>query len=320
MAIEQYNRFGSCLVIVNTKAWAQELYQLCAERLDTESLFHLSTNQCSAHRKILLDDIRERLEQSKPVLCVSTQLIEAGVDIDFASVIRFLAGLDSIAQAAGRCNRNGRLKDDLGNLIKGKVFVVNPDAENIGMLKDIKVGRDKAQRVLGESHQDMLSPTAIRQYFRYYFFERAGEMVYPLPSRTHRDESILNLLADRKGANEKYKWPLINHAFMEASKQFKAIDAPTQGVIVQFGKGKQLVVELCSVAKEFDARRYYQLLRQAQKFTVNVFPNVWEQLLKERAVQEIQEDHGIYYLSEEYYSDKFGLSSEPINNMAFLGA
>ena len=320
LAIEQYNRFGSCLIIVNTKAWAQKLYQLCAERLDTESLFHLSTNQCSAHRKILLDDIRERLEQSKPVLCVSTQLIEAGVDIDFASVIRFLAGLDSIAQAAGRCNRNGRLKDDLGNLIKGKVFVVNPDAENIGMLKDIKVGRDKAQRVLGESHQDMLSPTAIRQYFRYYFFERAGEMVYPLPSRTHRDESILNLLTDRKGANEKYKWPLINHAFMEASKQFKAIDAPTQGVIVQFGKGKQLVVELCSVAKEFDARRYYQLLRQAQKFTVNVFPNVWEQLLKERAVQEIQEDHGIYYLSEEYYSDKFGLSSEPINNMAFLGA
>ncbi len=318
LAFEQYAELGSCLVIVNTKDWAQKLYQLCAERLGTESLFHLSTNQCPSHRKILLDEIRARLDQGKSVLCVSTQLIEAGVDVDFASVVRFLAGLDSIAQAAGRCNRNGRLKDDQGNSVKGRVFVVNPYVENTGMLKDIQVGKEKAQRVLREQHQDLLSPSAIQQYFRYYFFDRKKEMVYLLSSLTHRNDSILNLLADRKGANT-FKWPLLSQAFMEAGKQFKAIDAPTQAVIVQFGEGKKLVAELCAVAKEFDSQRYYQLLRQAQKFSVNVFPNVWARLISENAVLEIQEGHGIYYLKAEYYSDEFGLNSEPIVDLGFLG-
>ena len=82
--------------------------------------------------------MRARLADGLPVLCFSTQLIEAGVDIDFASVIRFLAGLDSIAQAAGRCNRNGRLDT-------ATVHVVNPAQETIDQLIDIKVGQGKTR-------------------------------------------------------------------------------------------------------------------------------------------------------------------------------
>ncbi len=134
------------------------------------------------------DLIKKRLKHGKPVRCISTQLIEAGVDVDFSSVIRFLAGLDSIAQAAGRCNRNGSLKDERGNLIKGQIFVVNPDSESKGMLKAIDIGKDKAERVLSEGHGDVLSPAAIKQYFRHYFFDRADDMSHPLKGNGYRIE------------------------------------------------------------------------------------------------------------------------------------
>lgn len=318
LAVKQFLERGSCLVIVNTKGWAQELYQQCSEQVAQSQLFHLSTNQCPAHRKVLLDEIRSRLEQKLPVLCISTQLIEAGVDVDFASVIRFVAGLDSIAQAAGRCNRNGKLLDAEGNLVKGQVYVVNPDRESTGLLKDIEVGKDKAERVMQEGHEDVLSPEALRQYFRYYFFDRADDMAYRLDgNKSQRSDNLLNLLSDRKGCNENFderegKIPLMRHAFMEAGKQFKAIDAPTQAVIVQYGAGRELVAELCSVASEFDAHRYYELLRKAQKYSVNVFPNVWKKLLEQGAVHEVQLGHGIYYLEETYYSEDFGLTTESI--------
>ncbi|WP_199244162.1 hypothetical protein [Caedibacter taeniospiralis] len=166
-----------------------------------------------------------------------------------------------------------------------------------------------------------MSPAAIKQYFRYYFFDRADDMSYPLKGKDHRNDSLLNLLSSRIGCNSNFsdregKVPLLRQAFMEAGKQFKAIDAPTQAVIVQYGKkGQKLVAELCSVAKEFNARRYYQLLRQAQKYSVNVFPNVWDKLKKEKAVHEIQPGHGIYYLDEMYYSKSFGLGTECVGMM-----
>ncbi|MGB3609056.1 MAG: CRISPR-associated helicase Cas3' [Cellvibrio sp.] len=321
LALEQFQSCGSCLVIVNTKAWAQELYLRCAEHVNGHEIFHLSTNQCPRHRKILLYLIKKRLKHKKPVLCISTQLIEAGVDVDFSSVIRFLAGLDSIAQAAGRCNRNGLLKDAKGNFIKGKVFVVNPDRESTGMLKDIDVGKDKARRVLSENHEDVLSPVAIKQYFRYYFFDRADDMSYPLAGKEYRNDNLLNLLSSREGCNVYFrnrenKIPLLRQAFMESGRQFKAIDAPTQAVIVQCGKkGRMLVSELCSVAKEFNSNRYYQLLRKAQKYSVNVFPSIWNKLTQENAVHEIQAGHGIYYLDEEYYNKDFGLGTERVGEM-----
>ncbi len=331
LVLDKFRRTNSCLVIVNTKAWAQELYQRCSECVDDGQIFHLSTNQYPAHRKALLEKIRGRLDNSLPVLCISTQLIEAGVDVDFACVFRFLAGLDSIAQAAGRCNRNGKLMDAVGKLIKGQVYVLNPDQETVDILKDIKVGKEKAERVLSEGFVDLVAPDAIEQYFRYYFFDRSDDMIYPLASKSlNRDENLLNLLSNNpncycKDPKRDYadpkptKLPLLRQAFMEAGRQFKAIDAPTQSVIIRHDGGVDLVNELCAVAKEFDPHRYYELLRKAQKFSVNVFPNVWQKLLKAEAVQEIQPEHGIYYLKDQYYSKAFGLSTELVSQQPFLG-
>ncbi len=308
LALSEFKDKGNCLVIVNTKAWAQALYQQSAETVGEDSLFHLSTHQCSAHRSELFKKMRDRLDKQLPVLCFSTQLIEAGVDIDFASVIRFLAGLDSIAQAAGRCNRNGRLET-------ATVHVVNPTKETIDQLIDIKVGQEKTKWVFSEVNDSaLLDPETMALYFKYYFYERADQMAYPVTEKqVGRVDSLLNLLSENEfniGGNITMH---LKQSFMTAGNVFKAIDAPTQSVIVPYGEGKKLITDLCGLAKDFEPKRYYECLKSAQKLSVNVFPNVWRKLQDQNAVIEIHSGEGVFYLDESYYSKEFGLSLEPVS-------
>lgn len=208
------------------------------------------------------------------------------------------------------------------------MHVVNPQDERIEMLQDICIGRDKAERVLDEYEDnplqfgnDRIGLEAMKRYYTYYFFDRQSEMDYPLSDKTiGRTDTLLNLLSTNSLAVHEHgkrtgQGPNIylRQSFMSAAKAFKAIDAPTQGVIVQYGKeGQAIVAELCAAYlpdKEFD------MLRHAQQFTVNVFPNVLERLTKAGAVREIQEGTGILYLDYRYYSDEFGLSETPVRNM-----
>lgn len=319
----------SCLVIVNTKQWAQDLFlEFQNLGIDSAALFHLSTNQCPAHRKDILDKVRKRLKEKLPVLCVSTQLIEAGVDISFANVVRFFAGLDSIAQAAGRCNRHGELTDKNGEPIKGQVYVLNPEQESTDMLKEIEEGKTQAQRVFSElPTTSILSPEAISRYFQYYFYGRAGEMAYRKKMENGVEDTLLNLLSSNTSNNFAQKnlqraqqglRPLLMQSFMAAGKAFKAIDAPTNSVIVPFKEGAQLITELCACNNNFSAKEFYRLLKKAQKYSVNVFPNVWAALEKNEAVIEIQGE-GVYYLKEEFYNDDFGLTKEASQTMSYMG-
>ena len=324
-ALNKLESSGSCLIVVNTKQWAQCLYLACKDHCAENSLFHLSTNQYPAHRRQLLNTIIQRLKSAEPVLCISTQLIEAGVDISFASVIRFLAGLDSIAQAAGRCNRHGELKDHHNLFISGQVEVINPDKESIEQLEDIRTGIEIAKRIFGECDQErILAPDTLERFFNYYFYQRAEQMVYPFKSE--RDDHLFNLLSNnalnigRNHAclNKEGRLPLLKQSFRDAGAQFRAIDAPTQAVVVQHGAGKEIVNQLCALAKDFNPEMYYQTLKSAQQFSVNVFPNVWQKLQEQAAVHETQEGEGVYYLDSEYYSDEFGLSMTQVTSMETL--
>ena len=183
LAVHEVEKTGSCLVIVNMKKSARSLFSAIRGKTAAEC-FHLSTGMCPAHRKKVLNAIRERIkpENNLPTICVSTQLIEAGVDVDFGSVIRYNAGLDSIAQAAGRCNRNG-IRDC------GTVYIVNPAEEKIDCLKDIAIGREKTERVLSDFKDnpeqyknDRIGPDLLAWYYRNYFFERKKDMEYPVSS------------------------------------------------------------------------------------------------------------------------------------------
>lgn len=311
LALSEFQTKNSCLVIVNTKAWAEALYCDCVDKVDRDSIFHLSTHQCSAHRREIFQKMRERLDNKLPVLCFSTQLIEAGVDIDFASVIRFLAGLDSIAQAAGRCNRNAALE-------MGEVHVVNPSKENLDQLTDIKVGKEKMESVFREiANKDLLAPDVMDLYFKYYFHERADYMDYQLDkNEIGRDDTLLNLLSDNKLNSGKNAPLFLKQSFKTAGDAFKAIKAPTHSIIVQYGEGKELVNQLCGFNKKFNAADYYACLKKAQKYSVNVFPNVWKKLQEQHAIIDIQGE-GVFYLDERYYSAEFGLSTEPVGKYSF---
>lgn len=322
LALEEAEKASSCLVIVNTKKSAQALFQLCCDEKATMPIYHLSTNMCSAHRRLILDKIRQRLEAKEPILCISTQLIEAGVDVDFGAVIRSVAGLDSIAQAAGRCNRHG-LRD------VGHVHVVNLSEERVDMLTDIACGQRVTERLLDEFEKDsirfdndLLGPAAIACYFNYYFAERRGEMDYPVGSKVlGHDDTLLNLLAGNTNAAEEFRRcqssPFnlyLRQSFMAAAKAFKSIDAPTRGVIVPYGSaGKKLIGELCGA---FEVEKQFKLLRRAQQYTVNVFPHQLEKLQKEKALHEIQTGVDILYLADaRYYNEDFGLSLTPEGKM-----
>ncbi len=325
LALGEAEQSDSCLVIVNTKKSAQALFQLCRSATQIP-IYHLSTNMCAAHRKSKLSEIRKRLSNSERVLCISTQLIEAGVDIDFGSVIRFAAGLDSIAQAAGRCNRNGRSR-------LGRVHIVNPSDESVDMLKDISRGKEITGRLLDEFEKqpdrfgnDLLGPDAMGWYFNYYFFERRGDMDYPVPAGTlgHND-TLLNLLSVNPNATEEFRRShgtspnmYLRQSFMAAAKAFKSIDAPTRGVIVPYGEdGKAIINELCAA---FAIEKQFGLLRKAQQYTVNVFPHELQRLREAYAVHEVQDGTDILYLDARYYSDEFGLSLTANGNVEVLYA
>jgi len=184
------------LVIVNTRQQAWELF----EKVRSEGVFHLSTLMCPAHREIVLSAVRVRL-QAKNARClvISTQLVEAGVDLDFPVVYRALGPLDSIIQAAGRCNREGRLrgKDDMPQLGEVIVFKLEdhrlPSASTYRRATDLASGTD----FLPDALEGNFPPETILRYF---------ESLYNL---TERDKhNIAQLSHDKcyRQIGEKYRW------------------------------------------------------------------------------------------------------------------
>ncbi len=328
LAHREADKSGSCLVIVNTKEAARELYRLCRVASADFLVFHLSTSLCPAHRKSILADVRARLEAGERLICVSTQLIEAGVDVDFGAVIRFAAGLDAIAQAAGRCNRSGKRPT-------GQVHVVNPrpEDENLDRLTDIRIGRDKAERVLHDFaetpdrfHCNLLGPEAMKWYYENYFHARHAEMDYPVSrDALGHDDTLLDLLSANQTATREFgqrnpgkpQLPL-RQSFMTAARAFKAIDAPTRGVIVPYGEhGKELINDLGAA---FDVEKQFDLLRRAQQYTVNVFPHELAKLQNAGAIFPVQEGTAILHLDPRYYSPDFGLVTEPLGLMEVYSA
>ena len=149
-------------------------------------------------------------------------------------------------------------------------------------------------------------------------------MVYPLPrNATGRNDTLLNLLSGNTLATNDYRKrhpgePALHlrQSFMTAAKAFKAIDAPTRGVIVPYGKtGRELVADLCAV---FEVEKQFELLKRAQQFTVNVFPKMLSALADAQAVHPVQDGTDILHLDPRYYSPEFGLATEAVQPMEAL--
>jgi CRISPR-associated endonuclease/helicase Cas3 len=336
LAAEHMRREGSCLVIANTKASAREVYRHNAEFVPEEARFYLSTDLCPAHRADLLGfkgstapeekTILGRLRMDLPTLCVSTQVMEAGIDADFAFVIRFLAGIDAIAQAAGRGNRHAKRRTRHGAPAIGRVYVVRPDMERLGSLSEIQKGQEVTRRIFDEYSQDparfghdLIGPEAVELYYRYYFFERQDEMDYWLSDDDaatlgQSSETLLNLLSENAKAVNDLSPPgsslFHRQAFSAAGSIFRAIDAPTEGVVVPYGsEGRRLIDALLGSGD--DLKRQYQLVWVAQRYTVNVYPHTMARLLEDQAVRPVSDHSRIHVLIDDrYYSPRLGLNTE----------
>jgi CRISPR-associated endonuclease/helicase Cas3 len=313
---------GSVLIVVNTRPSALAVYQEIKSRNLGVPLYHLSTNMCPAHRMAVLErHIKRKLKDKEPVICVSTQLIEAGVDIDFGAVIRSLAGLNSIAQSAGRCNRHGMREDG------GSVWVVNPQEENLSSLPDIQSGRDHAETILRfyeknpEGYdRDSIGLKAIAKYYQMYFNRHANELNYHVPKgkELNHDDNLFNLLGRNSHA---YKGQVdeasLKQSFMTASKIFCVIDSPTIGVIVPYEEGKEIITALCG---DIDMRQKRELLTRAQRYSVQLYlgrNGQFEKLQKKGAIHQIKDDQ-IFYLVPHHYDKEIGWSEEPTGNQEVL--
>lgn len=268
-SIRSENR--SVLCIVNRKKDARLLTRFLPE----DQTIHLSTNMCADHRLQTLDAIMQRLKaEREPLYVISTSLVEAGVDLDFPVVYRALAGLDSIAQAAGRCNREGRLP----NLGRAVVFV--PEKQPAYVLSAASLARGYLKE---EKLADIFSPETFQSYFRQRFFQ--------LGENALDKEGILRLLGNN-----------LEFSFRTAAEKFRLIDDDWMlPLIVPFGEAPKLVNDLL----QWNAR---SLFRQLQRYTVNIPQRIMDQLTNEGHARELLPEYpGTYYLQNQgLYTHNFG--------------
>lgn len=238
------------LTIVNTRKHAADLYRKLCDSLpekQRKSVFHLSTMMCGTHRSEFLTRIKNRLAEGRSVRVVSTSLIEAGVDADFPTVFRALIGLDSIAQAAGRCNREGKAA-------RGTVYVFEP--------ADVKLhGYQKATAEstaeLLPAFADLLSLEAVERYFALHYWR-------------HKDRWDHKQIMPMFGSGS-----AVAMKFRTISDSFRMIDDHSMPVIVGWGERGQKIVEHLTNDRAIDR----DFVRRLQRYTVNVPISTYQKLM-----------------------------------------
>ncbi|GHV28155.1 CRISPR-associated helicase/endonuclease Cas3 [Synergistales bacterium] len=272
---ERLRTHTQTLCVVNTRGHARKLFELLG---NDSSAYHLSAAMCPQHRSSVLAEIKARLQMGRRCVVVSTQLIEAGVDIDFPCVYRAAAGIDSIAQAAGRCNREGKLK-------LGEVLVFTPES---GLPK----GWFQRMASLGEEvmklYPNPLLPEAVEKFF---------DLRYGLDSELDAKQ-ILRKIVD---GTQSFSFP-----FREIESDYKLIENKTIGIIISYD-------EKCrAILREAEASRFpMKYLRKLQRYSVSIYNYEFKALQDRGCVLEIAS--GMYVLNEanmaDFYDEKIGLIS-----------
>ncbi|MCL2063276.1 MAG: CRISPR-associated helicase Cas3' [Candidatus Cloacimonetes bacterium] len=273
-----YDGNKSALVVVNSRRHAYQLYEFARKKSVENNVFYLSTLLIPLHRSQKINEIKKRLLDKKPTIVISTQLIEAGVDIDFPVVYRSLAGIDSIIQAGGRANREGKRE-------KGLVKVFEPTSD-IGKLPTmLEYFIAFCRQTIYICKEKTFDLDGIKKYFEIYY------------STVEQDNLLdkYNILNEFQVNNGGFT----DCNFKNASDNFKLIEDHTKSIIIECKDSKEIIEKLRS--------GYYQKtdLRKLQQFTLNIYPNDLQKLINDHAVENIA---GIYVLStEKYYNDENGL-------------
>lgn len=267
---ERLNAQKQVLCIVNSRKGAQEIFGL----LQGEGCYHLSTLMYPVHREAVLAEIRRRLKADLPCTVVSTSLIEAGVDVDFPAVYREETGIDSILQAAGRCNREGKRRPEDSIVTVFQTETAPPPIFSI----PIHAGR----RVM-EQYNAIGSQEAISAYFQ--------ELLDLKGKQAQDQQEILPLL-------QKELFP-----FRTVAERFRMIDSQTRTIYIPLGEGALLTEQLRR------GERNRNLFRKLGKYSVTVYENQFR-ALDQACVLELLEDGSAILTDTELYDSQYGLAPD----------
>ena len=286
---------GQGLAIVNTRAHAVALYQALKEIEGTDGCYHLSAAMTPEHRSRTLAEIRRRLADGQPCRVVATQLIEAGVDVDFPVVWRALAGLDSIAQAAGRCNREGKRPGAI-------TWVFEPVEEDYARLfGTLQTGRNATSQIIGLSrYDDLLGLEAIDHYFRLHYWSQQDKW-------------------DREGICDAFR--VGGHAlpldcdFAMVARKFRFIDDSQQPIVVAWDERAQTLVD--ELRRLHDLGRYPDrtLAHRLQRCSVSVSRRLW-QAAPGRQTEMLCDRYAVLIEPRLHYHPELGLQldADPLYN------
>lgn len=309
-ALEILERAGRLLIVCNKKDEAAYLYR----ELSQSGFYccHLSAAMCVAHRRTALADLQAALAAGKKTVCVSTQVIEAGVDISFERVIRLSAGMDSVIQAAGRCNRNGEQAGP------APVYLLQCQNENLAKLPDIQRGKNATGELLAQYQQrperfqsDLSSDEAIGYYYRRLYQEMPdGFQDYTVKGKHY---TIFSLLADNgyfaDDRAEAYGTYFLNQAFQLAGRLFQVYDEDSLDVIVPYGEGRAIIADLESDRARRDLAYRQNCLDRAKPYTVSLYQYQRQQLEQSHGLFPVRDDDdSIWGLAEGFYDEETGFS------------
>ncbi len=256
-------QYPSVLCIVSRRDDARELHRLMTASEKGKDTLHLSALMCGEHRSEVIADIKAKLMCNEPVRVISTQLVEAGVDVDFPVVYRTLAGLDSIAQAAGRCNREGKL-DGMGRVV---VFVPPIPAPSGSLL----LAAQAAKSLLSGYKGEILERNLSKRFFEKFFSDAPSldkHGIHKLLTQDARECQI---------------------QFRTVAEKFKLIDdSAYQTILVRYGDGNELLRRL-----EIEGP-HRKLMRKLQRYSVNIPKRVFMQLEKQGDVRESKRLPGMF--------------------------
>lgn len=269
--------YPSVLCVVSRRDDARELHRLMTVKEDGKDTLHLSALMCGEHRSKVIEDIKVRLKRGEPVRVISTQLVEAGVDVDFPVVYRALAGLDSIAQAAGRCNREGK-QNGLGRVV---VFVPLKPAPP-GLLRQ---AAQISVSLLSGRESNVLGRDLAKQFFEHLYVRAPSLDKHGITDDLTRDARECEI------------------QFRTVAEKFRLIDdSAYQTILVRYGDSHQLLDRL-----EIEGP-HRKLMRKLQRYSVNIPKRLFAQLEKQGDVQESKKLPGIYVqVGGTLYDDALGV-------------
>lgn len=300
---------NSLLLVCNTKNEAAVMFNLLCSKLKDVKAFHISAGMCTAHRKETIKEMQEALEnKQQKVLCVSTQVIEAGVDVSFARVIRLLAGMDNIVQATGRENRNR----EFDGLAPG--YIVRLKGEFLKGLSEIEAAKNAAANLLvkyknnPQIYDDLMSAKAVNEYYK-SLYENVKSGYHDFYIESVRD-SILNLMSCN-GNVDSEKIPEYNKYFMHqalktAGGLFTVFDESSIDIIVPYDRGKEIIQKIFAVGDK-DYEKLKAILKEAKLYTVSLFK--YQKIkLEEQGALIFVPSAGVYILLDGYYDELTGLN------------